>query len=438
MKHQLDFEAIDQFSQTVINSIDFTKKSENAFYNAVDLKNFKDNDAETISRYLKNGIRLIPFCDYLKRYIYLKTGMRGDFQTIEIREYQHIITDSFAENSTPKSFTATSAKMSALAKNWLTQNSVSRSTMFLLGFGLNMNVKDVSDFLMKALREHDFNFKDPGEIIYWYCFKNCYKYPKMLTLQRQYDEMEASFDPVDYNDGTIGIRNTFKHITDDEGFLRYLSRFKNTNSTLFFNSSAARCFSELYLKTKSIIANYYNADETEQIDMQIEQYKSSLKYSSLTEIEKLEQIKKMRNSIKTWTYADITDSDVEKILCCGMPFNKNGNLEKLSASKLAKCFSNKRFSRQHITEVLSKAIPVDRFDLATLNFFLFSQDEKFIDDNKNRYIAFVDSTNEILEECMMGELYNVNPYESFLLMCILSDCPLATYADVWEMSYDEQ
>jgi len=56
---------------------------------------------------------------------------------------------------------------------------------------------------------------------------------------------------------------------------------------------------------------------------------------------------------------------------------------------------------------------------------------------RNRYIAFVDSTNEILNDCMMGELYVVNPYECFLLMCILSDCPLATYADVWEMSFDD-
>ena len=72
----------------------------------------------------------------------------------------------------------------------------------------------------------------------------------------------------------------------------------------------------------------------------------------------------------------------------------------------------------------------------TLNFFIFSQDVKYAEDNKNRYIAFVDSTNEILSECMMGEMYVTNPYECFLLMCILSDCPLATYADVWEMSFE--
>ena len=34
----------------------------------------------------------------------------------------------------------------------------------------------------------------------------------------------------------------------------------------------------------------------------------------------------------------------------------------------------------------------------------------------------------------MGPLYIANPYECFLLMCILTDGPLGTYADVWELS----
>jgi hypothetical protein len=391
----------------MIDSMDFTQRSEDTFYDAVDLAEFREQDSETIFRTLKSKIRLIPFCDYLKRYIYLKAGMGGNYHAVDVREYQHIIVDSFAENHTPKSFAETSAKMSALAKNWLTQAAVNRSAVFLLGFGLNMSVEDVSGFLTKALRERDINFKDPEEIIYWYCFKSGYKFPKMLTLKRRYDEIETGAVHAVYDDRTIGVRDTVKGITDDEALLDYLSGFKNDNRTCTFSRTATQWFDDLYLKCKSIIAGFYNADEAEE------------------------------KTGKVWTYEDITEGDVEKILCCGTPVNKSGNLEKLSASKLSKYFSNKRFSRQHITEVLSKQVAVDRFDLITLNFFLFSQDEKYIDDAKNRYIAFVDSTNEILGECMMGEVYVANPFECFLLMCILSDCPLGTYADVWEISFEE-
>jgi len=415
MRQQLDFRAIDQFSQTVIDSIDFTKRSEDIFYDTVDLEEFQNKDAETIFNCLKSEIRLIPFGDYLKRYIYLKAGMTGDYRAVDVREYQHIVIDSFAENSTPKSFAETTAKISALSKNWLTQAAVNRSIVFLLGFGLNMNAEDVSKFLTKALRERDFNFKDPMEIIYWHCFRNGYKFQKMLMLKKQYEELEPALGTPIYGDRTLGVRDTVKGIKDDETLLQYLAGFKNKNHTSDLSMTAGQWFLELYQKCKSLIADFYNADELERQELNLSE----------------------KGSRKIWTSADINEGDVEKILCCGTPVNNSGNLEKLSASKLSKYFSNKRFSRQHIAAILSKSVAVDRFDLMTLNFFLFSQDEKYAEDSKNRYIAFVDSTNAILNECMMGELYVANPYECFLLMCTLSNCPLATYADVWEMSFDE-
>jgi hypothetical protein len=413
VQRELDFNKIDTYSQTVINSFEFTKKSEDAFYNAVDLDVFKDEDAETILNHLENNIRLIPFGDYLKRYIYLKAMMEGDYREIDIREYQNIIVNSFAENYTPKSFSETSAKIGALAKNWLSQASVNRSIVFLLGFGLNMCAEDVSDFLTKALRERDFNFKDPEEIIYWYCFSNGYKYRKMLTLKQQYEMLEpAPYISVNGNK-TIGARNIVREINDDDMLLHYLAGIKDNIPATSLSTTSWQWFSELYQKCKSLIAGFYNADEQERQEINTAD----------------------KGSHKIWSSEDINEGDVEKILCCGTPVNVSGNLEKMSASKLSKYFTNKRFSRQHIAALLTKSAAVDRFDLITLNFFLFSQE--YEGDNKNRYIAFADSTNEILNDCMMGELYVANPYECFLLMCILSDCPLATYADVWEMSFDD-
>ena len=49
----------------------------------------------------------------------------------------------------------------------------------------------------------------------------------------------------------------------------------------------------------------------------------------------------------------------------------------------------------------------------------------------------VEEIQEILHKCGMSEIYIVNPYECFLLMCLLTDCPLAVFADIWEMSYEE-
>ena len=56
-------------------------------------------------------------------------------------------------------------------------------------------------------------------------------------------------------------------------------------------------------------------------------------------------------------------------------------------------------------------------------------------DAKTRFLEFVDDTNTILNECSMGEILTSNPYECFIMMCMLSEDPLGTYADVLEMSY---
>ena len=91
-----------------------------------------------------------------------------------------------------------------------------------------------------------------------------------------------------------------------------------------------------------------------------------------------------------------------------------------------------------MTDILNGESAVERFDLITLNFFLYSQKTEEYNNTKNLYSNFVDSTNSILGDCNMGELYVANPYECFILMCILSDDPLGTYADVWEMAYSQE
>ena len=59
------------------------------------------------------------------------------------------------------------------------------------------------------------------------------------------------------------------------------------------------------------------------------------------------------------------------------------------------------------------------------------------EDPYERYRVFLERIQETLKKCGMSGIYIVNPYECFLLMCLLSDDPLGTYADVWELSYSQ-
>ena len=83
----------------------------------------------------------------------------------------------------------------------------------------------------------------------------------------------------------------------------------------------------------------------------------------------------------------------------------------------------------------------DRFDLITLNFLLFSERRPRADGNVSRervkfFDEFIKSCNEILDKTCLGNIYVVNPYECFILMCILTDDPICTYSEVFEKSYE--
>lgn len=423
-----------------ISDLDFTENAWESLYDAVDDKYFQDQDAQLIYNSLQNRLRMIPFGDYLKRYIYLKAELSGSYNEIPLKEYQLIIKASFSDNHTPASFTPTTAKLSALSKNWLTQHTVKRNVVFLLGFGLSMSVDDVNLFLTKALREPEINPKDPFEVICWYCYKNQYNYLKFEKLWSIYSNTAPnSLDMgLIYSEQTIGFRNSMHSIHNDAALLSHLAKLKSTVNMSRISVTARECFCQLFDEARDIIAGIYNQSEDEEYSNAVDEYQRKLSLNDrLYDFEKNQRVAEFRSKKKEYTRDDITESDIEHIICAAIPTDRHGNLTPSKASKLNEQFSGKRFSRQRMGEILSGNSDIDRFDLITLNFFVFSQKADIYPDARQRYIHFLNSTNAILEKCFMGKLYVQNPYECFVLMCILSVDPLGTYADVWELSYEK-
>lgn len=397
----LDFE-----QTTIIDAVqdyEFTRRAVQRFRQVVSLDGFEDEDAEVIFNYLYREMELVSFGDHLKRYIYVRAGLEEPFAEVTQDIYREIVAESFKETCTPKSMNPTSTKLPALINNWLTQASVKRETVFILGFGLRMSVEDVSDFLTRVLKEQDFDFHSPEEVIFWYCYSKQLGYYKAQELL----EMYQTLNPITQFDDALKIYMGTISIETEEMLMQYLAYLKgDKDNPMSEQSQAFKEFVRLMDRAKEIIADMYQKDEDE--------FKRD----------------------KVWKASDISASDVEKVICSGIPINGMGNLKKMSASILAKHFSQKRFSRQRITSILKHKLPVERFDLITLEFFIVSQ-EMADEDPFNRYKYFLDEIQGILKRCGMGEIYIVNPYECFLLMCMLTDCPLAVFADIWEMSYEE-
>ena len=132
---------------------------------------------------------------------------------------------------------------------------------------------------------------------------------------------------------------------------------------------------------------------------------------------------------------DINPAQIENILYTGVAVSDNGNLKAFATLK--KQFKSKRLSRVRISGLLAGKT-MERFDLITMIFLVYAvNEEKLSEPEGMRFTEFVEETNNLLADAGMMALYPVNPYEAFILMCIVSSDPLDTFAVVWEKSYEE-
>ena len=258
-------------------------------------------------------------------------------------------------------------------------DAVARQTIFLLGFGLRMSCEDVSNFLVNVNKEADFNFYNREEVIYWYCYKKKLRYFKAEELMEKCEKQPRKIGGQRFEAADIREIFTEKDSEQEEHLLlEYLSWLKASGIEDNNKERAYQIFDELLWTAKNEILKIYKEDR---------------------EAEKEIEGKRRRKEI---SIDQISPADVEKMICCGIPTTESGNLKKMSLSLLRKPFQRYRLSRQRITGISKRTLYVDRFDLITLNFFLYSQ--KDYDVPEQRCKEFVDSTNTLLRGCGMGEL----------------------------------
>ncbi len=389
---------------STIRDFEFTRKAMNEIHKVVYSGDFEDMDAAMIFTYLQSKMELVSFKDYLRRYIYSVAQITEPFYSVSDDVYREIIMSSFDDTFTPHSFEPTTKRWSAIVKGWLTSENVHRSTIFLLGFGFRMSETDVSEFLTKVIKEEDFNPALPREVIFHYCYRNHLSWSFASKKLKWYENVECP--AVISEDIRKQILSKKMPVLDGEDALdEYLLGLKKVSSEPGGESASYTIFEGLIERAKQAVADIYNED---------------------SEI----------GAGREWKSEEISSGDLEKMICCGIPMTSSGNLQKMSKSLLSKHFNQKRISRQRIDKLLQRKLNLERYDLITILFFIYTC-EMAEEEPEIRCMKYMDEVNQLLEQCHFSALYPVNGYEAFVLMCLLSESPLPTYSEIWEMSYSQ-
>ena len=378
-----------------IKDYEYTKRSVVNYNRVIESSQFESMSSDTIFRYLTKQMEMVSFGDYLKRYIYEGAEIKIPFCDVPEKYYIDYIAESFAMNRAPHAFAPVKTRWSNIIKRWLRSDSVKRSTVFLLGFGLNMSDKDVSEFLTKVLKEQDFRFEIPEEAVFWHCYHHGLPYSKALALLNDCNNVKAGVETTVASGFWENVQSVLKvYLTNESKLKEYLIFLKNENPAI--GDTVFLEFTKLY-------------------DRALESARRMMQ----------EENKK------------VSAYDIENMLYGGIQNTESKNLPPVSKSVLSGYFYKMRLSRQRISRLLRREAEVSRFDIFTLLFLIYAVT---VDSEwpESRYIRFVDEANEILGKCRMMGIYPVNPYECFVLMCLLTEEPLTVYNDIWEMSYDEE
>lgn len=394
--------------------------------------------------------------DHIKRYIYDSVGGEAlskkfkwvsedgvNFEAITEENIREFIKKVFRENGmrnqgsmNPHATTTLGNRLTTWLNSPITSNTISREVCFLFCFGLNMDEKYAS-YMLEVLRQPTFNPKDYKEVIYYYCICNRTKYADVLEWLEKYDKLEPA-QVYEENPQTMALRDHLKMIKEsvkesqevrEQQFLDYLAVIKSlpentkpseTRAKVF--EDGVRKFYQVQSKKSCKILDKKHMDvETAPKARTLKQRKrnEALLYNVVFQEEKVNVngVVDLLESIPT-APIDVPE-ELREMVTKGI----------ISMPELSYNFFNDRIGENRTTSI-------NREDLLTIAFLYCSSsmkdDEMEAYNYEERRAYFEYEASVCLDECGFGDVYLLNPYELFLVSCLLQKDPLEYFLAVWK------
>ena len=376
-----------------LDNISFTMRGRDRTLETIAALGNQTTDDSMILDAMRGELKTIPFGDYLKRYIYMNSGMTGDFREIPDRSYRHTLMDAFRDHGTPSSMDDSEAHLSTVTKRWLGQYSVGRETALLIGFGLGMLEEEVNQMLMKELHDHRLDPENPLEGICQYCYRHRYGWQKMQQLRMIYEAGPERLDELLPGANRRGRLEDQRTAVQERELMKKLFQAGPVTSMA---RKTRETFQALFEETKGKI-----------------QLESSGRLGR-----------------------DITLADIERVFCPIVMRDRHGNLKLRLQEDVKRELSSHWFTRQHLHMVVSGKKEPDRYDLLTMGFYLRTGTGQR-SEKEERVRCFQEEMNRMLAECGYGPMYAADPYECFLMMAMASADPMDTFLSVMEKAQEQ-
>lgn len=324
-----------------------------------------------------------------------------------------------------------------------------REKMILISFALHMDNEDMHKFLTDVLAEQTYNFRNPYEIIAYFCqsSEKYNSYENYLRLKSMYDSIDEK------NEYTLTVQENYTafakkkivEISTEQQLMDFL--MQNSCNFNRFSQTAYDEFMGLYHKVlkKAKIQTFSNEEYLFSVTentgnkrkVQEERINKAIELQAVSNTEQLAKL--MLQCIPRASVEKVKDG--KTIVTNDFISIHNGEngqkSKKTQTTILPKSITMNLLMKDRLDDLIKRIKPVGRKDLVFLKFFLFSLDlqEQNNAYSANDYFAFVDECNDMLVRCGMSRLYLANRFENLILLSLLSSNPFEMFENIIECSF---
>ncbi len=305
----------------------------------------------------------------------------------------HFVTQRYADSGVPIPAANT-------LRNWLVnkgerpkKGADSRLKMFRFSFAMSFNTSETAELFHKVYLDRAFDYRNPEELIYYYCLEHEYSYAYAQNLISQ-----ISFNESDNYDKTIytsAIVNELANIDSDIKLLEYIANHKHN-----FSLKDIRAKNEL---------EYYLSSAHEDAKKEVQVWD--------------DKYKGMDRDSNNFLYEVITDCKASNGKGTITVF-KNVDLPK----EIRTCFPEvATFSKKNRTYEEDRKLLILIF---SYDFWYKLQNEKVNIDDADIYDEYRSQLDALLSECGLSTMYAGNPFDWLFLYCAFAKNPLDVFRSI--------
>lgn len=295
-----------------------------------------------------------------------------------------------------------------------------RRKMFMVGFALHMNDKEMHKFLTDILAEQTYNYRNAEEIIALFCqsHEKYNTYSEYLRLVEEYKKLEEPKSKEKDEYTKFAKISLEENINTEEELMQFLAENKanfNGYSKTTFNE-----FKRLYDEAMSQSTYITRKYDEEKVSNNEQLAKEMLRFIPRYTSEKMEDGKKIVTNDFIPIYNGESGQKSKKIKTTNLPKEITKNL----------------LISDRLDDLLKQRKPVERKDLVFMKFYVFSlylqKKEKYLSKD---YFVFLDECNDILLRCGMSKLYAGNRFENLIMLSLVSSNPYDMFANIIENTF---